>query len=335
MLGERFDFRNAAGLQLSGRLEEPHDGIRGYALFAHCFTCSKNVAAATRISRGLVARGFGVLRFDFTGLGNSEGDFANTNFSSNTRDIIDAASAMAASGRPADLLVGHSLGGAAVLSAAHAIPSARAVVSVAAPSDPGHVTHLLSDDVRRIEEEGEAEVDLAGRRFKIKKQFLEDLQEQQLGRRIHELRRALLILHGPRDAIVSIDHARHIFEAALHPKSFVSLDEADHLLSRPVDGDYAAEIISAWSSRYLRPLPSSSNARESVAVTSLAKLAQRIEAGPHVLRGDEPRELGGDDTGPTPYEYLLASLGTCTSITLRMYAARKSWPLDKVHVELN
>jgi len=335
MLRTRFDFRNDGGQTLSGRLEEPYDGVRGHALFAHCFTCSKDVAAATRISRALVDRGFGVLRFDFTGLGNSEGDFTNTNFSSNVRDLGSAVRALQDAGKPPTLLVGHSLGGAAVLAAAPDQESVRAVVTLAAPSDPGHVAHLFEDHLDSIAHEGEAEVTLAGRRFRIERQFLEDIAEQRLTERVARLGKALLLLHGPRDELVSIDHARRLFEAAKHPKSFVSLDDADHLLTRPRDSSYAADVIAAWAGRYLPESDDDAEpAVEQVRVTSLPKLAQRVEARQHVVRGDEPKRLGGDDSGLTPYEMLLGSLGSCTSMTLRMYAARKSWPLDRVDVEL-
>jgi putative redox protein len=336
MLRAKFEFDNGRGQRLAGRLEEPLEPARAYALFAHCFTCSKDIAAATRISQALVERGIGVLRFDFTGLGNSEGDFANENFSSNVQDLLSAASAMASAGKAPQLLVGHSLGGAAVLAAAGDVDSVRAVTTIAAPSDPGHVTHLLADRIETIRHRGEAEVELAGRRFRIQRQFLEDLDGQRLDPRVRQLKRALLVLHSPSDRLVEIDQARRIFEMARHPKSFVSLDDADHLLSRPRDSEYAAETIAAWASRYL-PAPAVPDAPaegESVVVTSLPRLAQRVQARQHVGRGDEPTRLGGNDSGMTPYEYLLAALGTCTSMTLRMYANRKEWPLEQVRVAL-
>jgi pimeloyl-ACP methyl ester carboxylesterase len=250
---EKFPFPNARGEQLAGRLELPVQTPRAYALFAHCFTCSKDIGAATRITRALAARGFGVLRFDFTGLGNSEGDFANTNFSSNVDDLVRAAGALRSARAAPQLLIGHSLGGAAVLAAAGSIPEVRGVVTIAAPSDPAHVSHLFGDQLKEIEQAGQAQVNLAGRKFTITRQFVEDINAANLRARIRSLSSALLILHSPQDEIVAIDHARHIYEAAHHPKSFVSLDGADHLISRKQDADYAAEIIAAWANRYILP----------------------------------------------------------------------------------
>jgi len=248
---ERLEFPGADGQKLSARLDAPDGNIRAHALFAHCFTCGKDVFAATRIAQALTGHGMAVLRFDFTGLGASEGEFANTNFSSNVADLIAAASYLRERHQAPALLIGHSLGGAAVLAAASAIAEARAVVTVAAPSDPSHVTGLFKDRLQQINADGEAEVQLAGRPFKIKRQFLLDAAEHSLSEKIAGLRRALLIMHAPRDATVDISNAMQIFTAARHPKSFISLDDADHLLSRKEDAVYVANMIASWGERYV------------------------------------------------------------------------------------
>ncbi len=338
---ERFEFQNDAGERLAGLLERPEGNIAAYALFAHCFTCSKDIAAASRISRALTAHGIAVLRFDFTGLGHSEGEFANTNFSTNVADLRSAAEAVREQLGAPGLLIGHSLGGAAVLAVAGDIPEARAVVTIGAPSDPAHIAHLLKDNQAEIESEGEAEVNLAGRTFTIKRQFLHDIESQRLAERIRTMRKALLIMHSPVDEIVAIDNASEIFLAARHPKSFISLDDADHLLTRRADSQYVAVTIGAWARRYL--LDGESEAppsRPRVADGELlvqerdAKFAQDVYTDRHHLRADEPLRYGGKDSGPSPYELLLAALGTCTAMTVRMYAAHKKIPLAHVAVRL-
>ncbi len=332
-----FDFTNSAGQKLSGRLELPAGAVRAYAVFAHCFTCSKNVAAATRVARALAEHGFGVLRFDFTGLGNSEGDFANTHFSSNTADLIAAARALEADGRAPALLVGHSLGGAAVLAAAGELPMVRAVATISAPSDVAHVRNLFEGHLDQITTEGAAEVQLAGRTFTVRREFLEDIAGHKLTERVSELRKALLIMHSPTDDTVGIEHASKLYLAAKHPKSFISLDGADHLLTRAADAEYVAQVLAAWAVRYL---PEAEQAPESpiphgeVTVESVGRFRQRVRAENHELIADEPRKVGGTDLGMAPYELLLAALGACTSMTLRMYAERKQWPLESVHVHL-
>lgn len=251
MIAERNEFLGVDGQKLAARLDAPEGPIRAFALFAHCFTCGKDIFAASRIAQALTDHGIAVLRFDFTGLGASEGEFANTNFSSNVTDLVAAADHLRQHYRTPALLIGHSLGGAAVLAAASEVPEARAVVTIGAPSDPSHVTGLFRDHLDRIESEGEAEVQLAGRPFRIKRQFLNDIAEQRLERKIAKLRKALLVMHSPRDATVDIHNALHIFTAAKHPKSFVSLDDADHLLTRRSDAVYVANVLAAWSERYL------------------------------------------------------------------------------------
>jgi putative redox protein len=324
---------------LAARLERPAGEARAVALFAHCFTCTKEILAAKRIASALAERGIAVLRFDFTGLGSSEGEFANTNFSSNVDDLVAAADHLRATLAAPKILVGHSLGGAAVLAAAEQIGEATAVATIGAPADPGHVQHLFADHAEAIASEGEAEVQLAGRAFRIKKQFLEDIEGQRLEARIKGLGKALMVMHAPLDQTVSIDNAAHIFQAAKHPKSFVSLDDADHLLTRRADADYAAEVIAAWASRFLPPAerenaPETEDGEVLVRESGEGRFAQQILAGGHRLTADEPPAVGGGDRGPTPYGLLLAGLGACTSMTLRLYADRKGWPLERVTVRL-
>ena len=333
-------FPGAFGTLLAARLDLPAEPPLAYALFAHCFTCSKDTLAATRIGAALTARGFGVLRFDFTGLGGSEGDFANTNFSSNVADLVAAANWLRSAHQAPAILIGHSLGGAAVLAAAHEIPEAVAVATIGAPFDPGHVQHVLGDAALAIQASGEAAVTLAGRTFNIRKQFLEDLASQTGHQRIAGLRKALLVLHSPRDTTVDIENAARIFVAAKHPKSFVSLDTADHLLTARADAVYVADVLAAWASRYVRAAGTPAAVAPgvpgvvSVSETHEGKFTQAVTAGAHHTRADEPAGVGGDDSGFTPYDLLLASLGACTSMTIRMYADQKKWPLDHVSVRL-
>jgi putative redox protein len=335
---EQVWFRGSGGDCLSGRLDLPHDDPVAYALFVHCFTCSKDIPAATRIARGLVDRGIGVLRFDFTGLGASEGDFANTNFSANVEDIVSAVADLRHRVAAPKIHVGHSLGGAAVLAAAARVPEAVAVDTIGAPFDPAQLGRLFVDAASEFEHTDEVSVEIGGRRFPIRRQLLEDANAQNLTKAIGQLHRALLVFHAPTDELVSIDNARRIFDAAKHPKSFVSLDDADHLLTRGTDAAYVAQVLAAWASRYLDAPPPRDPAarREGAVVVSDAargRLAQEIHAGGHVLVADEPLGVG-DDLGPTPYDLLLASLGACTAMTLRLYATRKGWPLTQVSVEL-
>jgi uncharacterized OsmC-like protein/alpha/beta superfamily hydrolase len=340
MPAERFDFPNAGGERLAALLDMPAGEPRAFALFAHCFTCGKDIRAAKRIAEGLTARGIAVLRFDFTGLGASEGEFANTNFSSNVADLVAAANHLRQTHQAPAILIGHSLGGAAVLAAAAEVPEARAVVTIAAPADPSHVTGLLKERVDEIRARGEVEVTLAGRPFRIRREFLDDVAEQRLDERISNLRKALLVMHSPTDTIVGIDNASHIFLAAKHPKSFVSLADADHLLSKRRDAVYAADVIAAWAGRYLDMIPEAEadddDARGAVSVTETGrgKFQQLIAAGPHRFLADEPAAAGGLDSGPGPYDLLLAALGACTAMTLRLYADRKGLPLERVAVRL-
>jgi uncharacterized OsmC-like protein/fermentation-respiration switch protein FrsA (DUF1100 family) len=336
MRSEPFEFQNAQGLKLAGRLDRPDGMARAFALFAHCFTCDKTSKAAVRISRALAAIGVGVLRFDFTGLGDSEGDFAATGFSSNIADLIAAAGRMADKGIAPELLIGHSLGGTAMLAAAPDIASARAVVGIGAPSEPSHVLRLLGEGVKTIEADGRAEVNVGGRPFMVGKAFVDDVRMQSLRERIGHLGRALLIMHSPLDAIVGIDNATAIFVAARHPKSFVSLDTADHLLTKPTDADYAAGVIAAWATRYVQSAPKApaASADDAVRVEETGAGAFQVEVSVRDSRflADEPVDVGGLGSGPTPYELVAAGLGACTAMTTRLYAGRKGWPLEAVHV---
>jgi uncharacterized OsmC-like protein/pimeloyl-ACP methyl ester carboxylesterase len=341
MSTERFQFASTEGHKLAAALDLPDREPLAYALFAHCFTCGKDVLAAKRIAVALAESGIAVLRFDFTGLGSSEGDFANSTFSSNVADLVRAADHLRESRKAPALLIGHSLGGAAILAAAADIPEAKAVVSIAAPSDPAHVTGLFRDRIEDIRKVGKAEVTLAGRPFTIKREFLDDVAEQGLDTRLANLRKALLVMHSPTDGTVGIDNATRIFVAARHPKSFVSLAGADHLLSEKRDSLYVADVIAAWASRYLdlaapEVAADVSDAPRQVVVreTGNGKFQNRVTVGPHALLADEPVAAGGEDTGPGPYDFLLAGLGACKSMTMRLYAERKSFPLERATVTL-
>lgn len=336
---KKISFTGAQGDELAALLDLPAGPVRAYAVFAHCFTCSKDVFAAARISGALADLGIGVFRFDFTGLGMSGGEFANTNFSSNIEDLLCAVSFMRQNLEAPNILIGHSLGGAAVLAAASEVAEVKAVATIGAPADARHVMRSFQADLTRIEQDGTAEVELAGRRFQIRRQFIDDLDEHNLRERIGRLRKPLLIFHAPRDEVVGIENAGKIFDAARHPKSFVSLDDADHLLTQRRDALYVAEVLAAWAGRYIGREQAERDERPgdvvTVSETGLGKFQQRVTVGPHRLTADEPETQGGLNSGPTPYDFLSIALGACTSMTLRMYAEHKELDLGAISVTVD
>lgn len=330
------EFKGASGADLAARIELPAGPVEAFAIFAHCFTCSKDVIAARTIATALTKLGFGVMRFDFTGLGGSGGDFGSTNFSMNIGDLEHAANFLREHYTAPSLLIGHSLGGAAVIAAAANIPEIKAVATINAPSNVQRLTGHFGDKVPEIMEQGEAEVTLAERSFRIEKQFLDDLDRHDITQSVHDLKKPLLILHAPLDDVVGIEHATDLFVAARHPKSFISLDHANHLLSDKKDAAYAAEVIAAWASRYLdvAPLAEPEAAEEEgvcIRETAQGKFQSLVSTGPHRLIADEPTSVdGGLGSGPSPYDYLSIALGACTVMTLRMYADHKKIPVERI-----
>lgn len=338
-ISQRVDFEGSQGALLSARLDFPAGNIKAYAIFAHCFTCSKDLHATKSISAELARNGIAVLRFDFTGLGNSKGDFASTNFSSNREDLIIAANYLRDHFEAPSLLIGHSLGGAAVLSVAGEIDEVQAVATIAAPSEASHVQHNFGVKIDEINNAGEATVSLGGRDFSIRKQFLDDLSSNKVIEKVKNLKKPLLVLHSPLDEIVGVENATQIFVAAKHPKSFVSLDNIDHLVSKKKDADYVATIIASWALRYVGDVKNdfepSVHENMLVTETGLGKFQNTIKVGQHTLMGDEPISVGGLDSGPSPYDYLASALGTCTSMTIRMYADFKKLDIGKISVEVS
>ena len=331
-------FQNKSGQNLVGRLELPADQHpHNYVVFAHCFTCTKNLLAVKNISKALISNGFAVLRFDFTGLGESEGDFADTNFSGNVEDLVAAADYLKDNYKAPTMFIGHSLGGAAVIFAGAEVPSIKAIATIGAPSNPVHVKHLFKSNLEEIQHQGEATVNLGGRDFKIKQQFVEDLEQKSLSETAKALRKPLLVMHSPQDDTVEIKNAEEIYVAAHHPKSFVSLDGADHLLSNKQDSLYAGQVISGWAKRYLEISGETkgvlSTKHQVVASLDTADgFTTAMKVGNHYLTADEPEDFGGNDFGPSPYELVSAGLSACTAMTIQMYAKRKSWPLENVEV---
>lgn len=333
---QKVTFQNKEGQSLVGRLELPVDQHpHNYAIFAHCFTCNKNLSAVKNIGKALTAKGFGVLRFDFTGLGESEGDFEDTNFSGNVEDLIAASDYLKEHYKAPTLLVGHSLGGAAVIFAATEITSVKAVATMGAPSNPNHVQHLFKSGLEEIEASGKAVVNLSGRDFTIKKQFIDDLESKSLPETAKNLRKALLVMHSPQDDTVGIKNAEEIYIAARHPKSFVSLDGADHLLMNKKDSIYAGEVIAGWAQRYVEmPKEASLKSKHQVVASLDAEdsFTTAMKVGNHYMVADEPTSFGGNDFGPTPYELVSAGLSACTAMTVQMYTRRKGWPLENIEV---
>lgn len=330
-------FTNRKGERLSGKLEFPVDQKPyTFAIFAHCFTCNKNLSAIHNISRALSLNGIGVLRFDFTGLGESEGEFEDTDFTSNVEDLVDAAAFLEEKYGAPELIIGHSFGGPAALVAASVISSIKAVVTINSPFEPEHVKHLIGDMQEKIRREGQAMVNIGGRPFSIRKQFLEDIESVDMESLVKGLNKALLIMHSPQDSIVEIRQAATLYETARHPKSFISLDKADHLLSEASDSLYVAEIISSWMRKYIsRPAEAPIESERRIAIrTGPDGFTTEIKAGNHAILADEPESMGGKDLGLTPYDLLVSGLGACTGMTLRMYADRKKWPLKNIIVHL-
>lgn len=337
MISKRIDFKNQSGNDLSAILEMPVDqNPSAFAVFAHCFTCGKDLTAVRNISRALNTHNIAVLRFDFTGLGQSEGEFADTNFSSTVDDIISAAEFLTQEYQAPEVIIGHSLGGTASIMAANRMESVKAVAVIGSPSEAVHVGHLLVEKMDQINQQGFATVNIGGRPFTIKKQFLDDLEKTNIKSVLKEMRKALLILHSPQDNIVDISNAAEIYDAAFHPKSFISMDRADHLLSDKDDSVYVGNMIGSWLQRYLRiePVEDLETDLQAVVLTGPSGYTTEVKAGHHRFLADEPLSVGGNDLGPNPYDLLVAALGTCTSMTLRMYSDRKKWDVRQIKVHL-
>lgn len=338
MSSEKIQFKTRGGTELSAVLDTPDTQVpHNYVVFAHCFTCDKNFHAVRNICRALTNEGFAVLRFDFTGLGESEGEFSDTNFSSNVDDLIDAGAFLAEHYQSPTILLGHSLGGAAAIFAAAQMKSVKAVGVIGAPSSPKHVKTLLKHGIDEIKEKGAAEISIGGRPFMISKQFIDDLESQDMAAVLGDLRKPIIVFHSPQDKIVGIENAEEIYRAARHPKSYISLDGANHLLTNKKDSAYVGQVIAGWVQRYVEINHTPNLETDHQVAVSLGNTGYTTEmvAGKHLLIADEPEAMGGNNEGPAPHDFLLAGLGACTAMTLRMYADRKEWDLQKVVVHLN
>lgn len=342
MRTQKLFFDNKEGDKLAANLVLPLDETPlFYAIFAHCFTCSKNFHAVNNISRTLANLGVAVLSFDFTGLGQSEGVFEDTRFSSNIEDLLSAAAFLETEYESPSLLIGHSLGGTAVLYASARLESVKAVVTIGSPAEPTHVSKIFKESIPEILKKGSATVNIGGADFKIKREFLENLEKNSIAELMKGLKKSFLFIHSPQDNIVDISNARALYEAAHHPKSFISIDGADHLVSDKSDSQYVGNLIASWSARYVGDQMKSEKlvndilGHEVRVRLSGQGYTTEVKTPTHHLIADEPEAVGGEDLGPTPYDLLMASLGSCTAMTLRMYADRKRWPLEEVTVFLN
>ncbi|GAB5539551.1 MAG: bifunctional alpha/beta hydrolase/OsmC family protein [Salibacteraceae bacterium] len=338
MKSEKLSISNKSGTALHAVLElPPNQHPTHYAMFAHCFTCSSNLNAVRNVSRSLANQGFGVVRFDFTGLGKSEGAFADSHFSGNVSDLICVAEHIKQHYSAPKLIVGHSLGGAASIVAASKLDYIEAVATIAAPSSVQHTKKHFSHGIEELSEKGAIEVNIGGRPFKIDSEFVKDFDNTDLLKVVKELRKPILIMHAPFDKTVAIQSAQELYTSSMHPKSFISLDGADHLLTEKRDSEYVGDVIGSWVKRYFPPVEAQRLSTEGEQLVGRLNLVEdnfttSIQTNKHSIVADEPEEVGGDDFGPAPYELLGASLIACTAMTIKLYAERKEWPLTEVEV---
>ncbi|MBO3115669.1 alpha/beta fold hydrolase [Winogradskyella sp. DF17] len=341
MNSTKLKIENRKGITLNAHLELPaNQKPNYYAIFAHCFTCSSSLNAVRHVSRALTQDGFAVVRFDFTGLGRSEGDFADSHFSANVEDVIDVHQFMTDNYKAPSLLVGHSLGGAAVLVAGSKLAAVKAIATVGAPATIGHVKHLFSHAIEDVKEKGKVKINIGGRPFEIDENFVSEFDKTDLQTIVKNLRKPLLIMHSPFDKIVGIENAQDLYLNAHHPKSFVTLDAADHLLTRETDSQYVGEVIGTWAKRYFPKTENTMLSTEGEQLVAHLNIVEDnfttfIQTKNHTFTADEPEEIGGNDFGPSPYEYLNAALAACTVMTLKLYAERKQWDLNEVFIYIS